>query len=431
MNNDKKNKIEDRILKDYKTWILLAILIISLISLIPQKKKQEVKKNNSNDEKIDYDLVDYSNLIENIPKENISKENKYKVKVHINFESNLVFSKYDVILKSDDKKVTLKHGEDEDIELELTKGERKLTFVDADDSSIETTMTINVTSNMEVGYRINCHYDRVTVKELYVDKDEKLLESQIKIDFDKSKFDSKNYKDVIKDLSDLGFINIEEKPLYDIVFNITSEGEIEDVLIDGKTDYRKGDVFNKDTKVVVSYHMKDDDDPTRIKAPYDGDTARKLNYKEVVDAFKKAGFTNVTTNSESTSDSSKDGVVSTIIIGYTHADLNTSYKSDEKVEINYYYYKAKNESKDDYGDSKHEATAKRAFENMGKSLYPYGIKFHWWVGLRDFTYKGNGLWYIEVEVTITNKDKTKTDAVAYGYVDFIGEKVKEFKIKKR
>jgi hypothetical protein len=39
-----------------------------------------------------------------------------------------------------------------------------LTFVSSEDSSIKNEITIDVKNNMEVGYKISCHYDRIAVE---------------------------------------------------------------------------------------------------------------------------------------------------------------------------------------------------------------------------------------------------------------------------
>lgn len=417
INNDNSNitstNIKNNNINPF-VWVAIFLPIILLIFILILAKPVNTEKGKPND----YEETNNSEVI----------QNKYKVKIHIDFTENLVFSKYDVKVTCDEESELLEHGEDKDFVFELDKGEKEIIFAKSSDSDINEKVKINVTSDMEIGYKISCHYDSIDVNLLYENKDEKVQNNQVKIDFNSSKFDGMKYQEVVQILKELGFTNIEEKPVYDIVYDITPEGEIDTVTIDGNDNYVSGNVFNNDVKVVVSYHMKDDDDPRRIKAPYDGDTAKQLTYKEVEQAFKDAGFTNVTLKEEKTSDSSKDGKVSTIIIGYLHADLSVSYDPDEKVEINYYLYVEKKQSGDSYGDNKHYTLAKQNFESKGESLYPYGIKYHWWVGLRDFTYMGNGVWHIEVEVTITNKYNAKRDAVASGDVDFIAEEVKNFKV---
>lgn len=72
-----------------------------------------------------------------------------------------------------------------------------------------------------------------------------------------------NYRDVQNDLENAGFTNINTKILYDIVLGWTAEGEVKSVSIDGRTDYKKGEVFKQDTPIVITYHMKVENDPNK------------------------------------------------------------------------------------------------------------------------------------------------------------------------
>ena len=82
---------------------------------------------------------------------------------------------------------------------------------------------------------------------------------------------------------------------------------------------------------------------------------------------------------------------------------------------------------DEYADSKHQTQAKRAFQNYGDYICPYGIEYHWFRN-KVFEYEGNGVWYIKVEVTITEESNATRDAVAEGRVSFIEEAVTEFEL---
>ncbi|WP_368742267.1 DUF4839 domain-containing protein [Enterococcus casseliflavus] len=64
-----------------------------------------------------------------------------------------------------------------------------------------------------------------------------------------------NYEDVQLQLEKAGFTNIELKPLEDLITGwLTSDGEVEKVSVDGITDFSEKDLFNKDSKVVITYH---------------------------------------------------------------------------------------------------------------------------------------------------------------------------------
>jgi len=72
-----------------------------------------------------------------------------------------------------------------------------------------------------------------------------------------------NYQDVQKELETAGFTNISTAIQYDIVLGWTAEGEVEGVSIDGRTDYESGEVFKADIPIVITYHMKAEDDPDK------------------------------------------------------------------------------------------------------------------------------------------------------------------------
>lgn len=381
---------------DRKILIIILAFIILLIFIIPNIFSNETKY------KYDYDYVEEIVL-------------KYRVKVHIDFEENLLFSKYNVNLSSFDKTENLKHGKDKDIEFFLEEGEHTLTFTSDDDSNISKQVTINVTSNMEVGFKISCYYDKILITKKYTDKDEEMISNEIKINSDKSAYVYKNYKTVIKDLEKLGFTNIEEKPMYDIELGWTEEGEVDNVKIDGKDNYKRGDVFKSDVKVVVSYHMNINDDPSKIKPPYDSSSASGKKYDEIVKSFKDAGFTNVIAVESSNYFNKTENTVSDIYADGSIISKDKAYKPNTKIEVQYYG------NSDDYSSKSSETLslyyAKKAFEEYGEKKYPYGFKCHWILDLIAQEENEDGTsWYFKVGVTIENAYGNKYDAIAEGKV---------------
>lgn len=407
-NNDKLNEFINMIKEkatdfinylknmERKKLIIILIVLFLIIFVVPNIFNTDTKY------KYDYDYVEEIVL-------------KYKVKVNIDFEENLLFSKYDVNLSSSGKSETLKHGKDKVVEFYLEEGEHTLIFTSDDDSNIPKEVTINVTSNMEVGFKISCHYDKISVTKKYTDKDEEMLNNEIKIDSDKSAYVYKNYKDVIKKLENLGFTNIEENPMYDIELGWTDEGEVDSVKIDGKDDYKRGDVFKSDTKIVVSYHMNINDDPSKIKPPYSSSSASGKKYEEVVKAFKDAGFTNVSAVESANYSNKTENTVSGITADGSSISLDKAYKPNAKIEIKYYGNPKDYDSKEE--DELSLYYAKKAFEEYGESKYRYGFKCHWIMDLIAQEQSEDGkTWYFKVGVTIENAYGNKYDAIAEGKV---------------
>lgn len=187
---------------------------------------------------------------------------KYTVKVSVNFVSNLFFSKYDVNFSINDvKEKNLAHGEDADFELRLEPGDYKLTFSSTESSSVKGETSIKVNSDVNAAYTIYCHSDNISVNTDYVENVGAAGEDEVMLTASASTYRGKNYKDVEKELKEAGFTNISTKILYDIIFGWTEEGETDKVSIDGKTDFKRGEIFSKDAPVVITYHMKEEDDP--------------------------------------------------------------------------------------------------------------------------------------------------------------------------
>ena len=87
-----------------------------------------------------------------------------------------------------------------------------------------------------------------------------------------------------EELKKLGFTNIKTKILYDIELGWTNEGETESVSINGKDDFKRGDIFVDSDEVIITYHMKAEDDPLKEKedkTTENTDTKAKKNEEEI------------------------------------------------------------------------------------------------------------------------------------------------------
>ena len=195
----------------------------------------------------------------------------FDVKVHVDFVPNLIFDTYRVDFYVDDKNIkTLDHGEDFDGEMRLKKGSHNFYFMKAEDSDlVEGEEEIEITSNSQVNLSISCKTDHIVVTVDSVFKESDVGEDQVRIDFTRSDLFGKDHKEVVDKLKAMGFTNVTEQPLYDIVFGITTEGSCDYVSIDGSTDYKKGDIVSKDAAVVVPYHLLEENDPNKPVEPAD------------------------------------------------------------------------------------------------------------------------------------------------------------------
>lgn len=88
-------------------------------------------------------------------------------------------------------------------------------------------------------------------------------EDEVRVPSSSSEFKFDNYGDVANALEKVGFTNIRTEVLYDIIWGWTSEGRVESVSIDGIASFAKGDVFKKNAEIIITYHMKEEDDPLK------------------------------------------------------------------------------------------------------------------------------------------------------------------------
>lgn len=195
---------------------------------------------------------------------------KYTVKVNIDFLSNLIFDKYRVEFSVDDESIkTLDHGEDYTGEMRLKAGSHKFGFKKEGDGSVSGEEDIEITSNSEVDISISCKTDHIPVNVDNIYRESDVGENQIRINFTRSNYFGKDHQEVVDELKSIGFTNITEQPLYDIELGITTEGSADYVSINGSTDYKKGDIFDKDAEIVVPYHLNKEDDPNKPKETAD------------------------------------------------------------------------------------------------------------------------------------------------------------------
>ncbi len=70
-----------------------------------------------------------------------------------------------------------------------------------------------------------------------------------------SDLQGENYEDVMAQLEAAGFTNIETRKIDDLITGwLTKDGEVEEVSIDGSTDFGAGRSYPSDARVVITYH---------------------------------------------------------------------------------------------------------------------------------------------------------------------------------
>lgn len=188
---------------------------------------------------------------------------KYTLKLSIDFAANLIFSTYDVEMSIGDETKSLPHGEDAEFELRLKPGKYTLTFTSEESYSVDGSVDLEIAGDTEASYKINCYSDRVEITQLMFVNKSAMKDNEAMVPMSASSCIFEDYKDIQTIFKDAGFSNISTQIVYDIVFGFTDEGEVDDISINGKTDFKKGDVFPKNAKIVITYHMFADDDPNK------------------------------------------------------------------------------------------------------------------------------------------------------------------------
>ena len=76
-----------------------------------------------------------------------------------------------------------------------------------------------------------------------------------------SNFEGEHYADVVTRLESSGFTNITTRKQEDLITGwLTKDGETESVSVNGRTDFSTTDEFDRDAKIVVTYHTFPSDD---------------------------------------------------------------------------------------------------------------------------------------------------------------------------
>ena len=82
-----------------------------------------------------------------------------------------------------------------------------------------------------------------------------ITDSDVIIQYASKEYKKENYKVVKKKLENEGFLDIKTKRIKDLVFGkLKKDGQTESVTINGKDEFDEGDIFPKNSKIIVSYH---------------------------------------------------------------------------------------------------------------------------------------------------------------------------------
>lgn len=307
----------------------------------------------------------------------------------------------------------------------------------------------------------------------------------IKINSSSDDLVGENYQTVIAKLESNGFTNIKTVVLDDLILGwFTKDGEVEDVTVNGISDFEADKRFPIDAKIVVTYHtfpvkdpVDDPDDEPEIVPNFtmeigiraatvaftnryandvfmpDGnhyDLSKFHSYSDVSGFFMYSRSVGTWSPVNETTWHAEhftlifDGYVKEVNASfdisfdgdsYTLSNLTGSAPSYEDISVfadesdfDLFFIVPISLVEEDRAPVKDLAmdVAQRAFRIYGEYLYPYGFECHWWTGLIVSEQSYDGSWYFKVEVTITNAFGASRKTIAEGYINNTKETVENF-----
>ena len=98
-----------------------------------------------------------------------------------------------------------------------------------------------------------------------------------------------NYEDVVAELKDCGFTNIETQEVQDLTSaSDMQDGDVGEISVDGVTDFEEGTKFEADVPIIVTYHTI-----PKLQIPVSSDDLQNYDHESIADMFSESGFQNV------------------------------------------------------------------------------------------------------------------------------------------
>ena len=179
---------------------------------------------------------------------------EYTVNINIDFNSNLVFNKYDVDVSLDNNKLgSLSHGEDGSYTVSLPVGTYNLVICNSENNEIKGTIELRIESDTDASYSITCEKENIRVKELNVST--VLQGDNVLMTYSPWHFIGNDYQTVKEELIELGFTNISIKSTTDSYWATNKINSVVGIEINGSQDFKHGDLFNKSIPITLLYHV--------------------------------------------------------------------------------------------------------------------------------------------------------------------------------
>ena len=231
-----------------------------------------------------------------------------------------------------------------------------------------------------------------------------------------------NYKVVENKFKDAGFNNIVLEKDEDLIIGFLSgEGDVEEIMIDGNSDFEKDEAFKKDSLVRIIYHAFPNEDDTsskkesdsssdnqknsssksksestsetkddgKIKTPLSSDDCEDENYKDIKKKFEKAGFTNIKTKKDEDLIigllSSENDVESISVDGKTSFEKGAKFDKDVKIVITYHAY-PEEEKEETKKETKSKESTKKEYPDIFEPKDPWNLteeEEEWYLAILD------------------------------------------------
>ena len=178
---------------------------------------------------------------------------EYNVQINIDFPGNLFFSKYDVDVELDGKGLgTLLHGQGATYDLKLPDGKYTLTFTSTENSNAKGSVALDIQSDTQLTYRIDCYSDKVSID--LDSKTQTLKENMVKLPYSHQYYLRKDCGQVVSDLKKLGFSDIKTEESAEKIWGPTPAESVVGITIAGNPEFRHDEIVDLDSKVTVFYH---------------------------------------------------------------------------------------------------------------------------------------------------------------------------------
>ncbi len=219
---------------------LFILLIISVFSIC-----LVIKNDNTND-------------ILNIT----SKEVNFDVNIQINCNENLLFSKYDVELYINGELVgEIKHGTSGMYTQSLPQGNNIITFANKENENVNAVVEVDIDGDINFGYILTCKSSAIEVETEFIEKLDDIGKDDLMILVDSSDYHFRLFNEVENELKQLGFTNITLEEITPDSVDSVEDGQIDSVSINGNTIYKRGDIFSKNSPVIITYFINEEEDP--------------------------------------------------------------------------------------------------------------------------------------------------------------------------